>query len=78
MLFLVLTNISVLLSKNHFQSGFWKCFLESKTEILVKTKNNIVLVYFVMIRLLVILFIIKLYAQKNIFKKIDSMILIHA
>ena len=58
MLFLVVTNISVLLSR----------FLESKTEILLKTKNNIVLVYFVMIRLLVILFIIKLYAQKNIFK----------
>ena len=44
-----------------------KWFWESKTEILVKTTNNIILVYFVIIRLLVILFITKLYVQKNIF-----------
>ena len=41
------------ITKNHFQS---KMVLESKTEIFVKTKNKIVLVYFVMIRLLVISF----------------------
>ena len=77
---LVKTNISSLYSKRHLQSIWikkilyvnkeilYKCLLECKDEILIFINFTSLVFISTMIALLVILFIIKLYARNNTFK----------
>ena len=81
---LVKTNVSSLRSKRHSQSIslftvnkeiLCKCLLERKDKILVFTNFTSLVLISTMIALLVILFIIKLYAQNNKFEETESLIL---
>ena len=67
MLLFCFTIYSTLFAKNHLASTVIS-LSASKVEYIVRQNNNIFLAKKIMLRLLVILFVIKLYARTDIFK----------